>query len=133
VVDEHGQFREDNFSTAMAVLQNAGDAAKVEGALTSEADPECLTRILIFIHPGSNIIIRRGEGKICLLSYHFCSHKDHKIVNNFVFEKVDKKLQYFLPRNLSLRYKKYGFFGSEIRKNLSMVKKAPDPDPQHWR
>jgi hypothetical protein len=33
VVDEHGQFREDNFSTAMAVLQNAGDAAKVEGAL----------------------------------------------------------------------------------------------------
>jgi len=28
VVDEHGQFREDNFTTAMAVLQNAGDAAK---------------------------------------------------------------------------------------------------------
>jgi hypothetical protein len=31
VVDEHGQFREDNFSTAMAVLQNSGDAAKVVG------------------------------------------------------------------------------------------------------
>jgi len=28
VVDEHGQFREENFTTAMAVLQNAGDAAK---------------------------------------------------------------------------------------------------------
>lgn len=28
VVDEHGQFREDNFTTAMAVLENAGDAAK---------------------------------------------------------------------------------------------------------
>ena len=28
VVDEHGQFREDNFTTAMAVLQNAGDAGK---------------------------------------------------------------------------------------------------------
>jgi hypothetical protein len=55
VVDEHGQFREDNFSTAMAVLQNAGDAAKVEGAITSEADPGCLSRILIFIHPGSRI------------------------------------------------------------------------------
>lgn len=28
VVDEHGQFREDNFTTAMAVLQAGGDAAK---------------------------------------------------------------------------------------------------------
>merc|ERR1719466_52402 len=28
VVDEHGQFREENFTAAMAVLQNAGDAAK---------------------------------------------------------------------------------------------------------
>ena len=28
VVDEHGTFREENFSTAMAVLQNAGDAGK---------------------------------------------------------------------------------------------------------
>jgi len=28
VVDEHGQFREENFTSAMAVLQNAGDAAK---------------------------------------------------------------------------------------------------------
>lgn len=27
-VDEHGQFKEENFSQAMAVLQNAGDAAK---------------------------------------------------------------------------------------------------------
>ncbi|XP_039950922.1 exosome RNA helicase MTR4 isoform X2 [Bactrocera neohumeralis] len=28
IVDEKGQFKEDNFTTAMAVLQNAGDAAK---------------------------------------------------------------------------------------------------------
>ncbi|XP_069684431.1 exosome RNA helicase MTR4 isoform X2 [Periplaneta americana] len=28
VVDENGQFKEDNFNTAMAVLQNAGEAAK---------------------------------------------------------------------------------------------------------
>lgn len=28
VVDEHGTFREENFTTAMAVLQNAGDASK---------------------------------------------------------------------------------------------------------
>ncbi|KAK6624711.1 hypothetical protein RUM44_011570 [Polyplax serrata] len=28
VLDEHGKFREDNFNTAMAVLQNAGEAAK---------------------------------------------------------------------------------------------------------
>ncbi|EAT39110.1 AAEL009067-PA [Aedes aegypti] len=28
VVDEKGQFKDDNFNTAMAVLQNAGDAAK---------------------------------------------------------------------------------------------------------
>ncbi|KAL0279617.1 UNVERIFIED_CONTAM: hypothetical protein PYX00_001132 [Menopon gallinae] len=32
VLDENGQFREDNFNTAMAVLQNAGDAAKGDAA-----------------------------------------------------------------------------------------------------
>ncbi|XP_071455006.1 exosome RNA helicase MTR4 [Hetaerina americana] len=33
VVDENGQFKEDNFNTAMAVLQNSGDASKGDTAI----------------------------------------------------------------------------------------------------
>jgi hypothetical protein len=53
-----------------------------------------VSRILIFIHPripdlGSRIQQqhqkRRGTN---LLSFHFCSYKNHKIVNNFIFEQV---------------------------------------------
>jgi hypothetical protein len=51
--------------------------------INSVADPGCLSRILIFTHPGSRIQKReqkRGGGKN-LLSNVFCSHKFHKIAN----------------------------------------------------
>jgi hypothetical protein len=35
--------------------------------------------------PGSNNSTKRGRGKICCPTI-FCSHKHHKIVNNFIFE-----------------------------------------------
>jgi hypothetical protein len=57
----------------------------------SVADPGCLSRILIFIHPGSRIHQqhqKRGEkifGPVI-----FCSYKYYNIVRNFVFEQVKK-------------------------------------------
>jgi hypothetical protein len=65
--------------------------------LLSVADTGCLSRILIFTHSGSRIsdpgsripdpktaTKERGEKKICCQTF-FCSHKFHKIVNNFIF------------------------------------------------
>jgi hypothetical protein len=40
-------------------------------------------------------------------------------------------LKYFLPKNLSLSYQKYGFGKKPLPDPESRVKKAPDPDPQH--
>jgi hypothetical protein len=49
----------------------AKDAGRVLLMLTSVADPGCLSRILIFFHPG------RGAEKISF--NFFCSYKFHKI------------------------------------------------------
>ncbi len=65
----------------------------------SVADPGCLTRILIFTHPGSQIPdhgsrIQKQQQKRRVkkyLSYLFFSHKVHKIENYFIFEMRKKK------------------------------------------
>jgi hypothetical protein len=63
--------------------------------LTSVADPGCLSRILIFTHPGSRIpdpktaAKERGEKKCC--HTFFCSHKFHIIENYFIFEMLKTK------------------------------------------
>jgi hypothetical protein len=49
----------------------------------SVADLVSLSRILIFIHPGSNNSNKRGGGKFVVLPI-FCSHKYHKIDNYFI-------------------------------------------------
>ncbi len=77
----------------------------------SVKDPECLTRIPIFSiqDPGSRIQQQqKRRGKKPLLSYLSCSHKFHKIVNNFYFwtrteklNSIDKELKYFFLRNVS--------------------------------
>jgi hypothetical protein len=56
------------------------------------ADPGCLSQIRKIIHPVSRISDpgsnnRRGKN---MMSYFFCSHKYHKIVNYFIFELVKK-------------------------------------------
>jgi hypothetical protein len=54
------------------------------------------SRILIFIHPGSRIpdpTTPNEEGE------NFCSHKYHKIENNFIFEQVKKII---LPETLRI-------------------------------
>ncbi len=55
------------------------------------------------------------------------------------FGPVFKELLNFLPKNLWLSSKKYGVGIRDPEKNLFRipdtgpgVKKAPDPDPQHW-
>ena len=73
------------------------------------ADPGCLSRILIFIHPGSNKSTKRGGKFYCPTI--FCYHKYHKIVNNLIFEQTKKifsaktlRIIVLLPQNLSLSY-----------------------------
>jgi hypothetical protein len=93
---------------------------------TSVADPGCLSRILIFTHPGSWIQKqqqKRGVKKN-LLSYVtiFCRHKFHKIENYFSFEMLKKKnlgqfsknYRTFYPKNCQQDLKNMGL-GSEIQ------------------
>ncbi len=53
------------------------------------------SRILIFVHPGSWISDpgskNSNKSEKNLLSYIFCSHKNHKIENYINFELVKKK------------------------------------------
>ncbi len=54
----------------------------------SVADPGCLSRILIFTHPGSRI---QKQQQICCHNF-LSSHKFHKIANYFSFEALKKKI-----------------------------------------
>jgi hypothetical protein len=92
----------------------------------SVADPGCLSRILIFTHPGSQISdpgsripdpknSNKSEKKFVVIPF-FCSHKFHKIENYLIFEMLKKKiwpifkeLYNFLFKKLSLCSQKYGF------------------------
>jgi hypothetical protein len=63
----------------------------------SVADPGCLSRILIFTHPGSWISDTRSknsnkrEGRKKFFYTFLSSHKFHKIENYFSFEMLKKK------------------------------------------
>ncbi len=67
--------------------------------MNSVADPGCLSRILIFTHPRSQISDpgsknsnkREGWKEICCHTY-FYSHKFNKIVNYLIFEMLNKKI-----------------------------------------
>ncbi len=114
---------------------------------TSVADPGCLSRILIFTHPGSRISDprsknrnkREGWKKVCCHTF-FCSHKFHKIEHYFIlicwrkkFDPIFYKLLKFLPKKLSLSSQKYGFGIRDPRSGIQGSKRhrIPDPDPQH--
>ncbi len=88
----------------------------------SVADPGCLSRILIFTHPGSRIWdpgskssnTREAWKKICCHTL-FCSHKFHINENNLFlkcwrkkFGPTFKELYNFLLKKLSLSSQKYG-------------------------
>jgi hypothetical protein len=84
----------------------------------SVADPDVYprSRILIFIHPGSNNSTKRGGGKQFFFSNFFCSHKYQKIVNSVIFQQVKKIFQtlgiivLFTPKFfITVSYQKYGF------------------------
>ncbi len=103
-----------------------------------------VSRILIFVHPGSWIQKQQqksGLTKICCPTISFCSHKYHKIENYFIFELVKKKIwanfqriiELLTQKKLSLSSQKYRFrirdpgSGKPIPDPGSEVKKAPDP------
>jgi hypothetical protein len=86
---------------------------------------------------------KRGVGKKLVLP--FCGHKYHKIENCLNFELVKKKIWANLQRISELSTQKIVTklstnmgLGSGIRdpgsgkKTYPGVKKAPDPDPQHF-
>jgi hypothetical protein len=60
----------------------------------SVADPGCLSRILIFTHPGSRIQKQHQKRGVKKISCHtfYCSHKYHKIENYLIFEMPKKKI-----------------------------------------
>jgi hypothetical protein len=64
--------------------------------MPSVVDLGCLSRILIFTHPGYRIPDlnqqqKRGVKKICCHTFFF-SHKFHIIENYFIFEMLKKKI-----------------------------------------
>jgi hypothetical protein len=112
----------------------------------SVADPGCLSRILIFTHPGpgSRIPIpdlgsriqkqpqKRGVKKNLCHGTFFYSHKFHNIVNYFIFEMLKKKkiwanfqriIELFTQKIVTMLSKIWVWYpGSGIRKK-------PIPDP----
>ncbi len=72
----------------------------------SVADPGCLSRIPDpdFTHPGSRIQKQEQKSRVKkkLLSYFFCSHNFHKIVNYFIFEMLKKKIRANFQRIIEL-------------------------------
>jgi hypothetical protein len=90
---------------------------------TSVADPGCLYRILIFIHPGSRIpdpatATKEERGKICFPTF-FSSQEYHKL--NFFFNRYRKKLEPI--------HKGLVTFAQKFVTKLSKVR-VWDPDPQ---
>ncbi len=107
--------------------------------LASVADPGCLSRILIFTHPGSQIpdpkTATKERGKKKKFCHTFlCSHKFHKNKNYFSFEVLKKKIWANFQRIIEL-------FTQKIVTNLSKIwawdpgseirdpEKKPIPDP----
>ncbi len=111
---------------------------------TSVADPGCLSRILIFTHPGSRISEpgsknsnkRKGRGwKFFFCHIFFCSHKFHKFENYFIFEMLKTKIWPRFQRIIELFIQKFvtkvSKYGLGIRdpgseKDLFRI---PDPGP----
>jgi hypothetical protein len=75
----------------------------------------CLSRIQIFVHPGSRIPNpgsrietqqqKRGVKKIVVLTF-ICSHQNHRIENYINFELVKKKIWANLQRHIELSTQK---------------------------
>ncbi len=86
----------------------------------------------------------KEEGKI-FLSYHFCSHKYHKIVNNFIFEQVKNflakalRIVVLFTHKFVIKLSKIWVWNPGSGKNLFRIPdpgskrhRIPDPDPQQW-
>jgi hypothetical protein len=84
---------------------------------------------------GSNNSTKRG-GKIFFCPTIFCSHKYHKIVNNFIFEQAKKidlakalKVLVLFAQKFVTKLSKLWVWDPEKTYSEPRIKKAPDPDP----
>ncbi len=108
---------------------------------TSVADLGCLSRILIFTHPGSRIQKQKNSSKregwktICCHTF-FSSHKFHIIENYLILEMLKKKIWASFQSIIELFTQKIGVtklskilvYGSRIQDPRSGIrKKATDP------
>jgi hypothetical protein len=94
--------------------------------IVSVADPGCLSRI-------QKQQQKRGM-KENLLSYLFCSHKNHKIKNDINFELVKKNFWANLQRIIELSTQKIVIQLSKIWFGIQDPRsgKKPIPDPVSW-
>ncbi len=116
----------------------------------SVADPGCLSRILIFTHPGSRIQKqqqKRGAKKKFVVLTLYVATNFTKLQIILVLKcwrknlgQIFKELLNFLPQKLSLSSQKYGFGIRDPEKTYSGSRiqgskrhRIPDPDPQHWK
>ncbi len=106
----------------------------------SVADLGCLSRILIFTHPGSRISDPNTATKEGVKKKLVACHKFHKIENYFSFEVLKTKIWASFQRiielftkKLSLSSQKYGFGIQDPRSEIwdpgSGIRKKPIPDP----
>ncbi len=105
---------------------------------SSVADPGCLSRIpdpdfypSRIPNPGSKNSNKIEGWKKNLLSYLFCSHKSHKIENNFIFKNAEEKIlanfqKDFLLKYLSVSSQKYGV-GIQVPVKTYSGFRIPDP------
>ncbi len=112
------RFNETNFEAIKNVIskKNLKQAPSV-------ADPGCLSRILIFTHPGSRISDQKTARK------ESCKSAKEKNLGQF-----SKNYRTFYPKKLSLSSQKYGFGIRDPVSGKTLfripdpgVKKAPDP------
>ncbi len=95
------------------LTQRSGSFYLWDILVSSVAGPGCLSRILIFTHPGSRIpdpdpkTARKEKGEKNFFCQTFlCSHKFHKIENYFSFEVLKKKILGQFSKNSRTFYPK---------------------------
>jgi hypothetical protein len=127
----------DNDENIRIQIQDPNPDPLVRGMdLRSVGDPGCLSRILIFTHPGSRIQKQQqktGVKKKLAVILFLCSHKFDNIVHYFSFDVLKRKIWVnfqiiieLFTQTIVTKIQKYGFV---IRDPRSGIRKKPIPDP----
>jgi hypothetical protein len=111
-------------------------AAEKVNIVTSVADPGCLSRMLIFIHHGSNKSTKRGGGKSVFVLPFFVAVKYHFLTGKDCFSQNTAVRLVLLPKIISkicvcVWDPGYGKNLFRIPDPGSKRQRIPDPDLQH--